>query len=231
MFHIICLIYQPTIHIHAHIHELPPYISHFYNYLFFSLAHIEKSIIKRNQKQPPRENQRNPRGNQEIMAILGPTFHITTKLVRVTIRPLTPPLDRIKFVNILVSNIRSFCQIWKSLLPLDPTIILQGVPNDLMCFINWPLQSIKNHIVLFVPNTPRKTTPQEKPDVVEPFQSLGWSKRHCIIEKDFLIPAFLSYELHFSFTLHGFVPQQNVIPYRSTIHVPHYLLIYQKKLY
>ena len=45
------------------------------------------------------------RGNQEIMPILSLTFHVTTKLLQITIRPLTP-LDWIKFVkNILVSNV------------------------------------------------------------------------------------------------------------------------------
>jgi hypothetical protein len=86
-----------------------------------------------------------PKGNLRIMPILGLTFHLTIKLLRVII----------KFVkDILVSNIRGFFQIRKSPLPLNPTIILQDVPNDLMCFLNGPLQSIKKHIVSLAPNTP-----------------------------------------------------------------------------
>ena len=37
------------------------------SFFFFQL---EKSIVKRNQQQPPQENQRNLRGNQEIVPII-----------------------------------------------------------------------------------------------------------------------------------------------------------------
>jgi hypothetical protein len=42
--------------------------------------------------QPPWEDQHKPKGNQEIIHISwGLTFHVTTKLLGVIIRPLTPP--------------------------------------------------------------------------------------------------------------------------------------------
>ena len=53
--------------------------------------------------------------------------------------------SRIEFVkNILVGNVWGLLQIRESLLPLDPTIFLQDISNDLTCFLNGPLQRIKH---------------------------------------------------------------------------------------
>lgn len=60
-----------------------------YEICLFFLAQIVNSIARKGPKiQPPRENQRSPRGNKEIM----PTFQVTTKLLHVIIRPLTPQI-------------------------------------------------------------------------------------------------------------------------------------------
>ena len=59
----------------------------------FLLAQIENSIAKEFKIQPTRANQRIPSGNQELMFICGLSFHITTKLLRFTIRPLTPQVE------------------------------------------------------------------------------------------------------------------------------------------
>lgn len=87
------------------------------------------------------------------------------------------PLDLIEFIkDILVSNVWAFFQIWECRLPLNPTVILQGVSNEplqSMCFLNGPLQSMQNHIVSLEPNTPQKTTPQEKLGATGLFQSVA----------------------------------------------------------
>lgn len=57
--------------------------------------------------------------------------------------------------------------------PLNPIIILQGVPNDLTCSLNGPLQSIKNPIIPLASNDPWNSTSQEKPNAVESFQYLA----------------------------------------------------------
>ena len=42
--------------------------------------------------------------------------------------------------------------------PLNPTVILQGFPNDLVRFLNGPLYNVENQIVPSTPNGPRETT-------------------------------------------------------------------------
>jgi hypothetical protein len=66
--------------------------------------------------------------------------------------------------NIMVGHVWGLFQIQESPFPLNPTIILQGVPNDLLCFLNGPLESIKQHIIPLVLDNPWKTTFQEEPD-------------------------------------------------------------------
>ena len=77
-------------------------------------------------------------------------------------------------------------QVRESLLPLNSIIILQGVPNNLMCFLNGPLKRIKNQIIPLVPNNPRKIIPQEELAKLNCISALckGLSKRHCTIKKD-----------------------------------------------
>ena len=54
------------------------------------------------------------------MLIWGLTFHMTAKLLHVTIRTLDPPPNRIKIINnILVSNIKGIFQVWESPFPLN----------------------------------------------------------------------------------------------------------------
>ena len=77
-------------------------------------------------------------------------------------RHLIPP-SRFELVkNILVSNVWSFFLIRESLFPLTPTIILQGVSDDFMCFLNGPLQNIEHQIIPLAPNDPKNTNPEEK---------------------------------------------------------------------
>ena len=53
------------------------------------------------------------------------------------------PPNQVEIIkDISVHNVRGLFQVRESPLPLKPTIILQGVPNDLTCFLNGPLQSI-----------------------------------------------------------------------------------------
>jgi hypothetical protein len=47
---------------------------------------------------------------------------------------------------------------------------MQGIPNDLTCFLNGPLQIVENQIVLLVPDNPLETIPQKEPHVIEPFK-------------------------------------------------------------
>jgi hypothetical protein len=71
-----------------------------------------------------------------------------------------PPLPQswIKFVkNVMVGHVRGFFQVPKRPFPFDPSVILQGIPNDLTCFLNGPLQVIKNQIIPLPPDDPRKT--------------------------------------------------------------------------
>ena len=61
-------------------------------YFYFCLWHKLKIQLQEEgtKIQPPQGSQCNPRGNQEIMPIWGLTFQVTTKLLWITIRPLTP---------------------------------------------------------------------------------------------------------------------------------------------
>ena len=56
---------------------------------------------------------------------------------------------------------------------LNPTVLMQGVPNDLMCFLNEPLLIVKHKIVPLAPYIPWKTTPQEDPYATEIFECLA----------------------------------------------------------
>ena len=57
-----------------------------------SFWHKLKFQLRKEPKiQPTQPNQRSPSGNQEKMFICGLSFKVTTKLLRVIIRPLTPP--------------------------------------------------------------------------------------------------------------------------------------------
>ena len=62
---------------------------------------------------------------------------------------------------------RGLLQVRENPLPLDPIIILQGVPNDLASFLNGPLQIIKHQIISLALGNPRDSAPQEEPDVIE----------------------------------------------------------------
>ena len=108
-----------------------------------------------------------------MICIWDLTFHMTTRFLRVIIRLLLPPC-RIEFVgNILVGHVQGLFQIRESLFSLNPTIILQGVPNDLTCFLDGPLLIIKHKIILLALDNPWKTTPQEEPIAIEPFKYLA----------------------------------------------------------
>ena len=89
--------------------------------------------------QPPWEDQHKPRGNRQIIPIWGLTFHVTTKLLQVTIRSFTRPPSRIEFVkNILVGHVQGLILIRESPFPLNPIIILHSVPNESTYFVNGP---------------------------------------------------------------------------------------------
>jgi hypothetical protein len=49
---------------------------------------------------------------------------------------------------------------------------MEGVPADLMCFLNGPLQIVKNQIISLAPDVPRKTA-LKKTNATEPFKSLA----------------------------------------------------------
>ena len=82
---------------------------------------------------------------------LGPNFPHDHKVIACHHKTFDPPPKRKRkneFVKgTLVSNVRGFSQVRESPLPLNPTIILQGVPNNLICFLNGSLQSIKTQII------------------------------------------------------------------------------------
>jgi hypothetical protein len=48
--------------------------------------------------------------------------------------------------------------------PFNPTIIMQGIPNDLTCFHIGPLQIVKTQSISLVPDNPRNTTSLKNPD-------------------------------------------------------------------
>jgi hypothetical protein len=63
--------------------------------------------FKRNQNTIVSREHVQPKGNQERLPIWGLTFHVTTKLLRVIIRPLTYS-NRIEFFkDILVGNVQA----------------------------------------------------------------------------------------------------------------------------
>ena len=141
-------------------------------YLFIG-TNWEFNYKKGTKVQPKQANQRNLSGNQEIMPIYSLTFQVTTKLLLVTIRLLTPP-NWIKSVkDVLVGHVWGFFQVHKSPFPFNPTLIMQGVPNDLTCVLNGPLHIIKNQIIPLALDNPRKTTSQKELYSTEPFQCLA----------------------------------------------------------
>ena len=83
------------------------------------------------------------------MPIRGLTFQVATEFVPGHNETFDLP-SCIKFIkNILIGHVRGLFQVYESPFPLNPTIIVQGVPNDLTCFLNGPLQIVKNQIIFF----------------------------------------------------------------------------------
>ena len=63
------------------------------------------------------------------------------------------PPSWVEFVkDILVGNVWGLFQVQEGLLPLDPTIIVQGFPNDLTCCLNGLLRSVKYQIIMVAPD-------------------------------------------------------------------------------
>jgi hypothetical protein len=60
---------------------------HVFTFSSFGVHKLKESLSTGRKVQTRRENQRTPR-LQEMMHILGLTFHVTAELVQVTIRPL-----------------------------------------------------------------------------------------------------------------------------------------------
>lgn len=54
--------------------------------------------------------------------------------------------------------------------PFDPLIIMEGIPNDLTCFLDGSLQIVENQIHPLPPNDPRKTSFQKEPDTTKPLK-------------------------------------------------------------
>ena len=98
---------------------------------------------------------------QVIPLIWGLTFQVTTKLLRVTMRPWTHQTLSNSLKNILISNMQSVFQILEGTLPLKSIIVKQRVPHDLVGFLHWPLDSLKKQFIALTPNNPRETTLQE----------------------------------------------------------------------
>jgi hypothetical protein len=68
------------------------------------------------------------------------------------------PSSRIEFIKkVIVGHVWGLFQALESLFPLNPTIIMQGIPNDLSCFLNEPLQIIENRIISLVLVNPQDT--------------------------------------------------------------------------
>ena len=55
---------------------------------------------------------------------------------------------------------------------LNP-IIMQGVANDLTCFLNGPLSIIEHKVIPLALDNPWKTAPKEEPCAIEPFECLA----------------------------------------------------------
>ena len=89
-------------------------------------------------------------GTQEVISIRGLTFQITTKNVRVTIRPLTHDMESNSHKHILIGN----AQVTKSLLPFNYTIVNQRISHNFVCFLQRPVHGVKNQIICLAPNNP-----------------------------------------------------------------------------
>ena len=127
------------------------------SFFFFLLAQIEKWIARKGTKtQSPRENQRKTEGKSRNNTHMRPNLPHNHWVVSCHNKIFDPPsrIDLVK--NILVGHVRVLFQIRDSPFPLNPPIIMQGVPNDLTCFLYGPLP-----IIPLAPSNPRKTTSQE----------------------------------------------------------------------
>ena len=122
-------------------------------------------------------------------------MHTGASLSRDHNKTFDPP-GWMEFVNnILVGHVWGLFQVRESPFPLNPTIILQGVPNDLTCFLNGPLLIIKHKIIPLALDNPWKTTPQEEPNATKPFKCLAQRliKEALHHRKGFLWGEFPSY--------------------------------------
>ena len=53
----------------------------------------------------------------------------------------------------MIGHVRYFFQVHEHPFPFNPPIILQGIPNDLTCFLNKPLHVVINQIIPLSPKT------------------------------------------------------------------------------
>lgn len=51
--------------------------------------------------------------------------------------------------------------------------MLQGVPNNLTCFLNRPLQILENKVISLSPNNPWETASRKEPDATEPTKCIA----------------------------------------------------------
>ena len=69
-------------------------------------------------------------GNQETISVWGPNLPHDHSIATSYNKTFDPP-NWIEFAkDILVSYVWGYFQLWKSPLPLNPTIILQDIPNE-----------------------------------------------------------------------------------------------------
>ena len=69
----------------------------------------------------------------------------------------------------MIGHVWGLFQIQESPFPLNPIVLLQGIPKDFTCFLNGPLLITKQKIIPLAPYNPRKITPQEELDVTKLF--------------------------------------------------------------
>ena len=107
-----------------------------YFLLFFCWHKLKIQLQERNQNTTNTGEPTQPEWKSRNNAHMRSNLPMTINLLGVILRPLTLP-NRVEFVkNILVDHVQGLFRIPKSPFPLHPTVIMQCVPNDLMCFLN-----------------------------------------------------------------------------------------------
>ena len=138
--------------------------------LLKKMAQIEKSIAKNTQNTTSPRELAWPKWKSINNVYLRP-IHPSDNKVTMGHNNIFDTPSLIKFIqDVLVGHIQDFFQILKSLFTLDPAIIMQSVPSDLLCFLNGPLQIVKNQIHMLTTCNLQKTDPQKELDATKLFK-------------------------------------------------------------